>query len=61
MKPILKKVLFISSFLAVFTLNIQAKPAYCTAALIRCWDICEDTIFTAACQTGCNIGYLMCG
>lgn len=35
MKPILKKVIFISSFLAVFTINVQAKPAYCTAALIR--------------------------
>jgi len=56
----LLKMVFLSLIICS-SIIYAAKPQYCQEALLQCWESCNQTILVQACQTGCNIGYLMCG
>lgn len=45
------------------TPSALAKPPYCSDALGRCLDACDQGfgLFRYGCSTGCGIGYLACG
>lgn len=61
----------VASLAMVLTLTMshpvgaEAKPAYCTVALERCYTACADRyssdFYRTLCYGGCLIGYADCG
>lgn len=62
MKKIIKKTMLVLAIIVSFTtITVDAKPAYCGVALQNCYKTCQGSALEVFCDTGCNIGYLMCG
>lgn len=62
MKKIIRtSTLIMAIAISIFAITIEAKPAYCGVALTKCYNTCGHSILAEFCDTGCNIGYLMCG
>ncbi|MCX7984691.1 MAG: hypothetical protein N3A63_07300 [Bacteroidetes bacterium] len=60
MKKVFQVVAIVVMFSVIIPDIIEAKPASCISAFVRCRELCGGGWFGEGCSVGCGIGYLLC-